>query len=136
MRSLVHAAATSAHTVFYDTDPVKRKEQPDFYGYIPDERGARPLLLVCMMLNSALMLRVRSFGAAMLMLVSKRYLAIYLAGDMALYLLQKVVRGDFHYWIPVDGVGGLFVSWVMRVTVKTIVDFAGAIQFRGDAELG
>jgi len=115
---------------------VNRKESPDFYGYIPDEGIARPLLLVCMTLNSALLLLVRSFSAAMLMLVKKQYLAIYMAGDMALYLLQKVARGDFHYWLPVDGVGGLFLSLTMRVLVKTITDFTGVIQFRGDAELG
>jgi len=115
---------------------VNRKESPDFYGYIPDEGIARPLLLVCMTLNSALLLLVRAFGAAMLMLVSKRYLMIFLAGDMALYLLQKVARGDFHYWIPVDGAIGLFLSLLMRVCVKTTTDFTGVIQFRADAELG
>jgi len=120
----------------FDTDPVKRKESPDFYGYIPDEGVARPLLLVCMTLNSALLLLVRSFSAAMLMLASKRYFAAYVAGDMALYLLQKVARGDFHHWLPVDGVFGLFVSLLMRVIGKTITDCTGVIQFRGDAELG
>ena len=60
----------------YDTDPEKRKDVPDFYGYIPDEGIARPLLLVCMTLNSALLLLLRSFSAAMLMLAKKRYLAI------------------------------------------------------------
>ena len=67
---------------------------------------------------------MRSFSAVVLMLVSKRYLAIYMAGGMALYLLQKVARGDFHYWLPVDGVGGLFVS-----LVKTITDFTCVVQF-------
>ena len=117
-------ALTLHHSYDYDTDPVKRKETPDFYGYIPDEGIARPLLLV------------RAFSAAMLILVSKRYLAMYWAGDMALYLLQKVARGDFHYWLPVDGAFGLFVSLLMRVMVKTVTDFTGWIQFRGDAELG
>ena len=120
----------------YDTDPENRKKSPDFYGYIPDEGIARLLLLVFMTLNGALLLVVRAFSAALLMLVNKRYLAIYMAGDMALYLLQKVARGDFHYWVPVDGVGGLCMSLVVRVMVKTIVDFTGVIQFRGDAELG
>ena len=94
------------------------------------------MLLVCMTLNSTLLLLVRAFSAAMLMLAKKRYLVIYLAGDMALYLLQKVARGDFHYWLPVDGAAGLFVSLLLRVIVKTITDFTGVIHFRGDAELG
>jgi len=120
----------------FDTDPVKRKESPDFYGYIPDEGMARPLILVCMTLNSALLLLVRAFSAAMIMLVNKRCLAMYMAGDMALYLLQKVARGDFHYWIPVDGALGLFVSLMMRVIIKTISDFTGVIQFRNFPDLG
>ena len=120
----------------YDTDPVVRKREPDFYGYIPDEGIARTLLLVCMTLNSALLVVVRAFSAAMLMFVNKRYLAIYMAGDMALYLLQKVARGDIHYWLPIDGVFGLLVSLLTRVFVKTITDFTGVIQFRHTMELG
>ena len=89
-----------------------------------------------MMLNSALLLLIRSFSAAMLMLANKRYFLAYMAGDMALYLLQKVARGDFHYWIAVDGAFGLFAILLVRVMVKTITDFTGVIHFRHDAELG
>jgi len=89
-----------------------------------------------MMLQSALLLLIRSFSAAMLMLVNKRYLVMYSTGDMALYLLQKVARGDFYYWFPIDGAFGLFLSLLMRVAVKTTTDFTGVVQFRGDAELG
>jgi len=120
----------------YDTDPARRKASPYFYGYIPDDGIARTLLLVCMTLNSALLLLVRAFGAAMLMLVKKRYLVMYMAGDMALYLLQKVARGDFHYWLPVDGAFGLLVSLMTRMVVKTITDFTGVIQFRNYPDLG
>jgi len=90
----------------------------------------------CMILNSASLLLIRSFSAAMLMLVKKWYLAMYLAGDMALYLLLKVVRGDFHSWVPVDGVFGLLVSLGVRVGVKAITDFTGVIHFRGPQNLG
>ena len=89
-----------------------------------------------MLLNSALLLLIRSFSAAMLMLVNKRYFLVYMAGDMALYLLQKVARGDFHYWMPVDGAIGLLLSLVIRAFVKTITDFTGVIQFRHPGEMG
>jgi len=89
-----------------------------------------------MMLNSAFMLLLRSFSAVMLMLVKKRYLMIYLVGDMALYLLQKVVRGDFYYWVPIDGVFGLLFSLLLRVGVKTITDFTGFVLTRGPQDLG
>jgi len=116
-------------------DPQKRKESPAFYGYIPDGRS-RTVIFGCMMLNSALLLLIRSFSAAMLMLVKKRYFAMYMAGDMALYLLQKVARGDFHYWLPVDGAFGSLVSLILRMIVKMITDFTGLIHFRGPQELG
>jgi len=47
-----------------------------------------------------------------------------------------VARGDFHWWIPIDGALGLFVSLLLRVIVKVLTDFTGVIQFRGDGELG
>ena len=76
-------------------DPQKRKHTPDFYGYIPDG-GSRTTLTVifgCMMLQSVLLLLIRSFSAAMLVFVNKRYFVMYLAGDMALCLLQKMGEG-------------------------------------------
>jgi len=120
----------------FDVDPVKRKMAPDFYGYIPNDSTKRAGLKVCMVLNSALLLLVRSFGVAMLMLVSKKYFFIYWAGDMALYLLLKVTRGDFHYWVPIGGAFGLLVSLMMRVIMKTITDFTGVIHSRHPIELG
>jgi len=117
-----------------DVDPAKRNEAPHFYGYIPD--GKRTVIFGCMILNSALLLLVRSLSAAMLMLAKKRYFVLYMVGDMGLYLLQKVLRGDFHYWVPIDGVFGLFVSLLMRVLVKTTVDFTGVIHMRSPQELG
>ena len=90
----------------------------------------------CMLLNSSLLLLIRSFSAAMLKLVNKRYFVLFMAGDMALYLLQKVARGDFHYWFPIDGALGLLLSLLMRVIMKTITDFTGIVHFRGPQELG
>ena len=116
-------------------DPYSRKHSPDFYGYIPDG-GSRTVIFGCMMLNCALLLLIRSFSAAMLMIVKKRYFLLYMAGDMTLYLLQKVLRGDFHYWIPIDGALGLYCSFQMRVIVKVLSDYTGVVHFRGPQELG
>jgi len=142
-RAIVSVAVSALTTGFSsatiafdaDVDPSHRKLSPDFYGYVPDD-GKRTVIFVCMVLNSALLLLLRSLSAAMLMLAQKRYFVLYMAGDMALYLLQKVARGDFHYWLPVDGVFGLYMSLNLRVVVKTIADFTGVIHFRGPQELG
>ncbi|GMI27683.1 hypothetical protein TeGR_g8672, partial [Tetraparma gracilis] len=114
-----------------DSDPEGRRKLPSFYGYLPDEGNARTIMYVCMVLNSALLLLLRSIGAALLMLADTKIFVAYMAGDHLLYLLQKLVRGDFLYWMPVKGVAGLAVSLLMRVSVKTLTDFTGVIQLRG-----
>ncbi|GMI40481.1 hypothetical protein TeGR_g7371, partial [Tetraparma gracilis] len=115
----------------FDSDPEERRKLPSFYGYLPDEGNARTIMYVCMVLNSALLLLLRSIGAALLMLADTKIFVAYMAGDHLLYLLQKLVRGDFLYWAPVEGVAGLAVSLLMRVSVKTVTDFTGVIQLRG-----
>jgi hypothetical protein len=119
----------------FDVDPAKRKEDPEFYGYVP-EGAARTWIFGCMVLNGTLLLLAKSFCAAMLMLVEKKYFVWYSVGDMILYFLQKIMRNDFHYWFPIDGVFGIFMSVLLRVITKTITDYTGIVQFRGPAELG
>ncbi|GMI25215.1 hypothetical protein TeGR_g3083 [Tetraparma gracilis] len=84
----------------YDSDPEKRRKLPDFYGYLPDDGNKRTLMYVCMVINSALLLLFRSIGAALLMLADPKIFVAYMAGDHLLYLLQKLARGDFLYWLP------------------------------------
>ncbi|GMI29995.1 hypothetical protein TeGR_g13866, partial [Tetraparma gracilis] len=53
----------------YDTSNQRRRDEPEFYGMIPD--GVRGnVVFLCMILNSALLLLVRSLSYALLMLVS------------------------------------------------------------------
>jgi hypothetical protein len=131
----LHALTLPSSLRSYDVDPVKRKETPDFYGYIPDGTS-RTLIFGCMVMNGALLLLSRSFCGAMFMLVGKRYFAWYSAGEMGLYMLQKVSRGDFAYWIPVYGAPGFALSLLLRVSFKIVTDYTGIVQFRGAAELG
>ena len=130
------AGLTGATISFdFDVDPKKRTETPDFYGYIPDGKS-RSLIFICMLLNGTLLLLVRSFSAALLMLIDTRYVLLYHAFDMGMYFLQKIARRDFWYWFPIDGATGLVVSAFMRVVVKVVTDYTGIIQFRGGPELG
>jgi hypothetical protein len=93
-------------------------------------------MYVCMVLNSALLLLLRSVGAALLMLADTKIFVAYMAGDQLLYLLLKLMRGDFLHWLPIEGVGGLAASLIERVMVKTLTDFTGVIQFRAPGEMG
>ena len=57
----------------------------------------------------------------------------YLCGAMALYLLYKLARRDFQYWVPTAGAG---LSLVSRVLVKLYGDFSGNPQIRHPNEVG
>lgn len=46
------------------------------------------------------------------------------------YLALKAVRGDFRYWIPLDGAFGLVILAIIRVMVKFVTDFTGIVHFR------
>jgi len=70
------ASVGGAHNFAADVDPVGRKQLPEFYGYIPEGT----ILFLCLVLNSTLMLLIRNFSAAMLLIVSRRYLVYCLAG--------------------------------------------------------
>ena len=81
-----------AHADDFDSDPEKRRKLPDFYGYLPDEGNARTIMYVCMVVNSALLLLLRSIGGALLMLADTKIFVAYMAGDYLLYLLQRMRR--------------------------------------------
>jgi hypothetical protein len=136
--ALTTGYSSSIMTYDYDTDPEKRRLNPTFYGFIPDDGRSRSLLLVFMTLNSALLLLVRSFGTALLLQTSGPLFLLYTVGDMSVYLAQKMARGDFHYWVPFgeDSVFGLFVSLLGRFVVKVLVDYTGVLQFRAAVDLG
>jgi hypothetical protein len=89
-----------------------------------------------MVVNSALLLLLRSIGAALLMLADSKIFVADRAGDHLLYLLLKLVRGDFLYWMPVEGFVGVPFAILLRVIMKTLTDFTGGLQFRAAGELG
>jgi hypothetical protein len=134
--SAMTAGASSATISFdYDTNPIKRKNSPDFYGYIPVS-GARTAIFGCMFMNGTLLLLVKCFGCALLLITNKSFFILYMTGNTGLYLLQKVARSDFPYWLPLEGKTDIAISIIARVMVKIIADFTGIAQFRASAELG
>ncbi len=68
----------------------------------------------------------RSITIALLVQIGGKGLAIMmLSCEMGVYLLFKVVRRDFRYWMPLPRGTSLLVSLLMRVTVKVLADFTG-----------
>ena len=79
----------------------------------------------------------KSVGCALLLATSKKVMAVYfVGGEISLFLLWKLLQGDFLYWVRVDGVVGVILSFLLRVLAKVIVDFTGCVHFRHPFELG
>jgi len=79
----------------------------------------------------------KSLEMAILVQVGGKTLAIsVLVGEMVLYLIFKVVRGDFRYWMPLPRGTSMATSLIMRVTVKVVCDFTGFLHARHPYEMG
>ena len=60
----------------------------------------------------------------------KAMLIYFVAGEMLVYLMIKIARGDFMYWVRIDGIVAVILAFLDRVIVKVIVDFSGCLHFR------
>jgi len=54
---------------------------------------------------------------------------------MLIYLGIKALRRDFIYWIPLEGLWSLEVSFLIRIGVKVVVDYTGCFHFRHPYEV-
>jgi hypothetical protein len=129
--SALSVGVSSATLSFdFDVDPMKRRECPSFYGYVPDSGLGRTAIFVVMTLQSSVMLLVRSFSTALLINVGSGNFGYIFAAEMGFYLLYKLVMRDAYYWMPIEGIAGVVLSFVMRFVVKIVTDYTGVIQFR------
>jgi len=114
-------------------DVHHRKNQPKFYGYIPNDHGLRGRCFVLMTLISSLHNLSRSLGCALLALSGAEMALPFIGGEIGLYLVYKILRQDFHYWVPNSP---LIASFAVRICSKVVVDFTGSLHFRHPYELG
>jgi hypothetical protein len=128
------ASATISYD--WDTDPAKREQAPDFYGYIPAKASKRTIVFVSMLLLSAGMLLIRCTTIVLLGLIGGSWAFLYIGVDLGLYLLVKILRGDFWYWAPLGGKAEIANSIMLRVLVKIVTDFTSIVQFRHPNEVG
>jgi hypothetical protein len=103
---------------------------PSFYGYVPDSGLGRTAIFVVMVLLSASVLLIRSFGAALLIKLGWAYFGCAFAAEMGLYFVYKLAMRDTYYWLPLEGTFMVIVSFTMRFIVKFITDYTGLVQFR------
>ena len=113
-----------------DVDVPHRKVQPKFYGYLPDDNGRRGRCFALMTLISVLHNVSRSVGCALLAAGDGRLLAVFIGGELTLYMIYKVLRGDFFWFAKLDGALAIILSFIERICVKIIVDYTGCLHMR------
>jgi len=117
---------TSAMIAFdMDVDLPHRKNQPNFYGFIPDDNGSRSRCFTLMTWIGALHNLSRSVGCALLAASpgGGKVLLAFVGIEMLVYLAFKTARGDFYYWPRLDGAMAFILSFLTRMVVKVVVDF-------------
>jgi hypothetical protein len=128
------ASATISYD--FDTDPTFRKLAPGFFGFIPAKASKRAIVFVSMLLLSAGMLLIRCATIVLLGLIGGSWAFLYIGADLGLYMLIKILRGDFWYWVPAGGNAEIVSSIFARVLVKIIVDFTSIVFYRHPNEVG
>ena len=105
-----------------------RRNDPEHFGLIaPGARGT--VAFVCMILNSALLLLVRSTSTALLLEVGGRYAASFYLADWTIFFAQKWLRNDAGFFQKtsdsslVQFLMGTLVDWINKV----VADFTGLV---------
>ena len=68
--------------------------------------------------------------------VSLKYVIYFFSIDIGSFLLIKIIRGDFSYWLLLEGITNILVSLSIRVIVKIVNDFISIVQLRSPLEVG
>jgi hypothetical protein len=129
------SAAFTATMLAYDVDTnaERRKNNPDFYGYIPDATSKRFMAFVLLFLYHSAWALGKTFSMAVLAQANWLWLVAYLFADHGGLVLYKLARGDLIYWVPGFGFP---LSLLARFMAKVVTDFSGLVQLRNPLELG
>ena len=104
-----------------DTDKKQRQKNQKFFGYIKDGRKGWTFLL--MTLISTIHNLSRSLGYAILAVVDLNLALRFFVGEVGAFLLYKLLRRDFYFWVRLEGVLSVIVAFGVRTFVKIVTDF-------------
>ncbi|GMH61390.1 hypothetical protein TrST_g6702 [Triparma strigata] len=134
----VFTASFTATGISFDKDLDKhgRDANPAIYGYVPSKLKKKAAVFMLMFLMSACQLISKVLAIALCAVVSSSTVFAYLAIDLTIYCVYKLLRRHFWYWIPLVGASGIMLSFTARVAGKLLVDFTALLHARHPYELG
>jgi hypothetical protein len=130
---IVTAHKTTSLTFDVDTDRVRRKLSPEFYGFIPSSLARRRMVHACLFMLILAHLVERTAALTLLFVTRRAWLGALLGTEMGVYLLYKALRSDLTVWVP--GMG-YCASLVYRLVAKVMLDFCGLPHLRNPFEAG
>ena len=104
-----------------DTDKKQRQKNQKFFGYIKDGRRGWTFLL--MTLISTIHNLIRSLGYAILAVVDLNLALRFFVGEVGAFLLYKLLRRDFYFWLRLEGILSVVLAFFVRTFVKIVTDF-------------
>ncbi|GMH89344.1 hypothetical protein TL16_g11428 [Triparma laevis f. inornata] len=119
-----------------DTSAGKRRSNPLFYGFVPDDKSARKTVFGGMIAMSSCMVLLKCVSTSLWLDMNEMSFLIFTACDIVGFILYKWFRNDLKYWIKLDGVGGMVFSIAERSVAKIMCDYTAILQFRSPFELG
>jgi len=136
--SIFTAAFTSTVISWdFDTNKEFRKVEPSFYGYVHSNVAGKVKVFLSLLFMSAFNLFVRAFTVTLLVMQDGMLgVTLLLGAELFLYLIIKVARRDFWFWILLYGAGGIFIAISARIVVKVITDWTSLAQFRSPIDVG
>ncbi|GMH72353.1 hypothetical protein TrST_g13245 [Triparma strigata] len=136
--SILTTAFISAQITYdWDTDDKKRRFNPRFYGFMPRRLYEQIIVGALLLLMSMFNLMIRSTSCVLIgMSFGVHMVVLVLGGELLMYLMFKVVRRDFDYWVVVTGITLVFCNVSLRILMKIAVDWACITHFRHPLELG
>jgi hypothetical protein len=101
--------------------------------YLPGTSGGAAAAFVLMFVFHAAQVLSKAVAMGALANTCWWWLVVYMSFDICLYMLYKIARRDFWWWVPTTGVGFALIG---RGLMKVLVDFSGCVHFRNPVDLG
>lgn len=120
----------------FDTSPSARHTAPMFYGYAPDKAASRAVCFLSMFSLSTAHVLLQTFSCVLLTFMNVNWLLYYLAANIELFIIVKIIRRDFFYFLYLTGWVRVLSSSMERFCVKILLDFTLMIHLRSPAEAG
>ena len=87
---------------------------------MPNAKRLMVFIFMVLMTGAHVLMKVLAFS--LILRLSQVWLMCYMAGDLGIYFLIKMFRGDLRYWVNTSGFLGLLLTFLPRVMVKVITD--------------